>query len=78
MSRVTEKLELDAVKVGLEINTSKTKIMEVQYDYDARVALGGDDIDEVSSFICNDVYVREEVRNRVAKAGVVFQKNGEA
>ena len=51
MNRVTEKLELEAAKVGLEINTRKTKVMKVQCDEDARIALGGDDIEEVSGVV---------------------------
>ena len=47
---------------------------------DARIALGGDDIEEMSSFeylgsyLCNDGDVRKEVGIRIAKAGVVFSK----
>jgi len=44
MNRVTKKLEMEAAKVGLEINTRETKVMEVQCDEDARITLGGDEI----------------------------------
>ena len=80
MNRVTEKLESEAAKVGLEINTRKTKIMKIQCNEDATVVLGGNDIEEVSSFeylgsyVCNDGDVRKEVGVRIAKAGAMFSK----
>ena len=80
MSRLTEKLELEARKVGLEINLKKTKLMAVQQREDMRVELGGEEIEMVEKFeylgsvVCNDGDVRKEVAARIGKAGAAFSK----
>ena len=50
MSRLTEKLGLEARKVGLEINLKKTKVMAVQQGEDIRVELGGEEFEMVESY----------------------------
>ena len=80
MNRMTEKLEREARKVGLEINKRKTKVMAVQSREEVRVELGGEVIDEVDWFeylgsaVCSDGDVRKEVAIRIGKAGAVFAK----
>ena len=80
MNRMTEKLEREAGKVGLEINQRKTKVLVVQPSEDVRVELGGEVIEEVDWFeylgsvVCNDGDVRKEVSIRTGKAGAAFAK----
>ena len=80
MNRMTEKLEREARKVGLEINQRKTKVLVVQPSEDVRVELGGEVIEEVDWFeylgsvVCNDGDVRKEVSIRTGKTGAAFAK----
>ena len=80
MRRVTEKLALEASKVGLEINRTKTKVMAAQPREDISIVLEGEAIGRVESFeylgsfVCQDGDVRKEAGVRVGKAGAVFSR----
>ena len=80
MKRITEKLALEASKVGLEINRTKTKVMAAQPREDISISLEGETIERVDSFeylgsvVCVDGDVRKEVGIRIGKAGAVFSK----
>ena len=80
MNRMTDKLKLEAGKMGLETNKRKTNVMAFQLREDVTVELGGEVIDEVdwfeylSSVIRNNEDIRKEVGIRVGKAGAVFSK----
>ena len=80
MKTMTDKLALEASRVGLEINRTKTKLMAVQPREDISIALEGEVIGRVESFeylgsvVCHDGDVRKEVGIRAGKAGAVFSK----
>ena len=79
MKRVTEKVALEASKVGLKINRTKTKVMTVQPREDISIALEDEAIRRVETFeylgsvVRRVGDVRKEAGIRVGKAGAVLR-----
>jgi hypothetical protein len=77
---MTQRLAVEARKVGLEISRAKTKVMKVFDDDPGLLMLDEEELESVEWFqylgstICADGDIRREMRIRVGKAGASFSK----
>ena len=75
---LTETLNAEGKKMGLNINTQKSKIMKLMTDDESSVTVDGHNLERVERFaylgstICEDGDVRSEVRTRIGKASSAF------
>ena len=75
---LTDTLNAEAKKLGLNINTHKTKTMKLMTTDERSVAVEGQELGNVDRFVylgstlCEDGDVRREVRSRIGKASAAF------
>ena len=75
---LTDTLNAEAKKLGLNINTQKTKTMKLMTADGRGVTVDGQELENVDSFVylgstlCEDGDVRKEVRARIGKASAAF------
>ena len=79
MQEITNKVEDEAKKVGLHINTQKTKLVKIGKIEDVRtIQAGGGQVEEVEQFcylgsvITNDSSCDKEIKTRLGKANTTF------
>ena len=79
MQKITNKVEDEAKKVGLHINTQKTKLVKIGKIEDVRtIQAGGGQVEEVEQFcylgsvITNDSSCDKEIKTRLGKANTTF------
>jgi hypothetical protein len=74
MQTITNTMVVEAKRVGLEVNTGKTKTMRVKLNDQTPVYLGANEVDRfvyLGSTMCADGDVRSEIGVRIGKAGCV-------
>ena len=76
----TTKMNEEATRVGLKINKEKTKVMRINGKSQEKVAIDGQDIDEVEEFnylgaiICKEGGGMKDLKNRLSKARGTFAR----
>ena len=80
MQEKTDRLTETAQKLGLKVNTRKTKLMKINHKSNNPVTINNSDIDEVNEFtylgskIATDGDSEREVNSRITKANQSFAK----
>ena len=80
MQNKTTKMNEEATRVGLKINKGKTKVMRINGKTQEKVAIDGQDIDEVEEFnylgaiICKEGGGMKDLKNRLSKARGTFAR----
>ena len=76
----TTKMNEEATRVGLKINKGKTKVMRTNGKSQEKVAIDGQDIDEIEEFnylgaiICKEGGGMKDLKNRLSKARGTFAR----
>lgn len=79
MQRKTEELQVNASKLGMNVNIPKTKVLKVNGKANSLIPLGGDDIETVEEFcylgsvISTDGGADKDISVRIGKARYAFR-----